>query len=307
MCLLCDTGQMPTLAAFRGLESRARQLRNHASMPDGPCENFLQEMRELDSLRWENGPEWGNEQTAGECRDLVFGRPPDRGGPQRGLALFLMACWLDRQVHYEVVWADWLRGLDEWLRGPRDDKPPGRFTQDRYHVRATREVEHQTPGGVAGWFARNIVEVADTNGPGEGNTYRLLGRMMVDLLGDLGTEARHRAQRLTRGYEVLVQYKRAWMALMFLRRDRSLVRCLVERALQAVPEDGGERAAALWYDDNYFPETESQLPVDQRVGKAFRRLFPGNGNTGTAIMQSALGFARQARMAPSAFDVLFFG
>lgn len=308
MCILCDTGQMPTVAAFREIENRAHQLRsNHTPMPNGPCENFLQEVRELDSLRWGNGPEWGNEQTAGECRELVFRRPPDRGGPQRGLALFLMACWLDRRVHYEVVWADWHRGLDEWLCGPPDNEPPGRYSLDKEHVRATRRVEEQTPGGVAGWFARQVIGISETHGSQHGNTYRLLGHMMLELLGNLGQDARRRAERLANGNEVLIAYKRAWMALMFLRRDRTLVRCLVERALQALPGNEGERAHRLWYDGNYFTETESQLPVDVRVKEGVKILFPGWGNTESRIMRAARNFADQHIMPSSTFDVLFFG
>jgi hypothetical protein len=76
------------------------------------------------------------------------------------------------------------------------------------------------------------------------------------------------------------------MLTMFLRRDQGMIRCLVERTL--APIQGGTAAAQLWYDGVTFPDTESELPVDDRMliigGELFNNPHPsrrGVANTRT--------------------------
>jgi hypothetical protein len=61
------------------------------------------------------------------------------------------------------------------------------------------------------------------------------------------------------------------MLTMFLRRDQGIIRCLIERSLAQI--HGVDDAARLWYDGTTFPESESELPVDERMQTLGRELF----------------------------------
>jgi len=160
--------------------------------------------------------------------------------------------------------------------------------------------------GIPGWFQTMIRHLAKRRDPNveKRNTYSFLGHLMGFFL-DLGEGAVMDVDRLINGGIVLIPYRRAWTALMFLRRDRSLVKCLLTRALHALPD--GQEVLRLWYDDDMFPQTQCQLPVDARVKEGFERLFPGSARNEAEVMNRAKEFADREHIAPSAFDVLFFG
>lgn len=327
MCVACR-GTMPDSDAFFELECRAKELRESFSgMSAGPTAEFMARLRELDEFRWTSGAEWGHPKTRDACFSHIFGRPDERGGPERGLALFLMACWLDRQKPYESVWSRGLESLDAWL-GPHETSedawsrglkyldawlameglgdPPG-LPEDKEHIRYTvQRGMRGHSGGIPGWFRSVIRHLAGRRDPNieKRNTYGFLGHLMGMFL-DLGENAVMDVLRLCEGGIVLIPYRRAWTALMSLRRDRSLVRCLLTRALHALPD--GQEVLRLWYDDDMFPPTQCQLPVDGRVKEGFQRLFPGSARNEAELMRRAKEFADREHISPSSFDVLFFG
>ncbi|MCY2927991.1 MAG: hypothetical protein NTV86_00575 [Planctomycetota bacterium] len=293
MCEACE-GQMPDEAGYTELRNQAAMLGEWAPIQGDPPADFLDHVQATDRLRWEGSVEWADPRITKHCFNHVFGHPD----PQVGLTLFLSCCWADRQMPIERVWSTVLGNIAEaWLQQGQQGIE-GIF---KYDSRMIREKTWTTPNGVAAWFANTVLNIAE-NGAGHGNLYRCLGRMMLDLLA-LSSDKTSQAQLLTHGDLVHVDYKRAWMVLMFLRRDRNLLRCLLTRALQAVPN--GPDALRLWYSDR-FDEHESQLPVDRRVDAAFRNLFPGipSGNQNIAVR--AMQLAATRGIPPSSFDVLVY-
>lgn len=104
---------------------------------------------------------------------------------------------------------------------------------------------------------------------------------------------------------LLGNWKRVWMFLMFIRRDQNIIKNLFSRALESVCN--GKEALKYWYDNEYFPENECELPVDVRVQQAWVRMFNKPGASTKDVAYSAHNLACRYDISPSAFDAIFFG
>jgi hypothetical protein len=189
---------------------------------------------------------------------------------------------------------------------PHFADPPG-LPEDKNHVRKTAIVRASRSGGIAGWFTETVLEIVNVHGRARGNIYRFMGRMLRDLL-DVKSEAGLKAiYQLCDGQRVPAEYKRAWMAVMMLRRDQRVIRRLLQRALRGVPD--GRLALRYWHSKAHFRESECELPVDVRMLRIFNQLFLGEYSEPTDVIEAASRFAaaRRPRLSPSAFDALFFG
>ncbi|MBM3702327.1 MAG: hypothetical protein FJW63_04940 [Actinobacteria bacterium] len=69
----------------------------------------------------------------------------------------------------------------------------------------------------------------------------------------------------------------------------------------------GKEAVKYWYDNNYFSENESELPVDVRVQAAWSRMFNEPDIDTKDIGYNAHNLALKYNIPPSAFDAVFFG
>jgi hypothetical protein len=274
--------------------------RKYQRLPQGPLPaEFASDAVLVDDVRMSLGAEWGEEPLGVYALEYIF-RNPD---PALGLAVFVSCCWLDMQARYQLTWSAQLAETCLWLEG-RGRMPRENFDSTARHLRAVRRVMDE-PGGVAGWFAASAGKIASCNAAGaHGNLYRFAGGLAIDLFG-AGSGTAGGVERLRRG-EIPDgfsggSYKRLWMLIRFLRRDRSLVRCLFERALETQP--GGARALKAWYDDERFDPRDCELPVDARVKGRWNRLF------GTALNERevALDARRKARdlgFAPAALETI---
>ena len=303
----------PTPESFRELVRRVKEFASRSYLEIDrqgeryePSLGFTQGVRDLDALRFGTGWEWGNPAIGQTCHELIF----TRDDPAWGLLCFVLCCWLDRQASYEVVWRDRLRRIDGWLVKGADGEPPVGLQGDRRHVRKTLHTIGWPRGSIADWFVDTVHSVGVPNRPG--NLYRFASRAFGQLLAPALRPKRNRGNlegaALLEGGQVafLGDWKRLWMAIMFLRRDRSHVKCLLERAVQNVPR--GEEALCHWYDDSWFPEVESELPVDGRLAGQMSRLFGKRLSCPHSIGLFVHDMARRTRtpFPPSALDVLFF-
>ena len=101
-------------------------------------------------------------------------------------------------------------------------------------------------------------------------------------------------------------YKRLWMLIMYLRRDKGVVRCLLRRALDRVPN--GMQAFDSWIDEGYFDPNECELPVDTRVLSGWKKfgLFDPPAQKVKEVAEQARKLAREKGVAPASFDAILF-
>ena len=111
--------------------------------------------------------------------------------------------------------------------------------------------------------------------------------------------------RLAMGYpELIGEWKRVWMFLMFLRRDKTIIKNLLTKAVGN--KKGGISALDYWYDSEYFNENESELLVDVRVKDAWPQLWGFGKQSEKTVGFNANKIADKYHVPPSAFDIIFF-
>ena len=307
MCRSCDR-DFPEPSDHRALSDAAAALRRRVTLEHLKANNdqFIQEVVSLDQQRF-NGPrskaspEWGQPQTAPATVRYIF-RAPD---PAHALTLFVLACWYDAQEQYVTVWSRRIAQLDEWMSSP------GRSEATLPSARSgpwTRSIAWKTwqrceSGGFPEWFAGTINSIAEGNHVPAGNAHRVIGRLARELTNP-GQGTRGAFAALEAGHYAPAMFKRAWMLMMFLRRDQGIIRCLVERALAGATR--GAEAAERWYDDRLFSQLESELPVDRRMLTIGRELFGAPSPDEAAVLSQAHSWGQEHGLSPSTLDVLFF-
>jgi hypothetical protein len=271
----------------------------HANDPQ-----FLADITELDRMRFRASsdaasPSWGNPQTAQVTEQLIF----RSDNPRDGLTLFVLACWYDMQETYVLVWSQRLRELGAWLSSPNKSEanlPASRTPWPKRSAWATWTCCGKE--GFAHYFVRTVNAITAQHSEGIGNIYRFIGRLGLDLTNP-GKLPRKDFSILQWGHYSPVNFKRAWMLLMFLRRDQGIIRCLVERALAGVVN--GSDALRAWYDDKMFPQSECELPVDSRMLTIAKEVFKRAFTDEVTLINEAQAWGQQHGVSPSTLDALF--
>lgn len=306
MCRACD-GRFPDAVDHRALSDAAKALRLRVASGGLKSDSsvFVREITKLDRMRFAGpaaaaSPEWGQPQTAAATRRYIFAAKHPHA-----LTLFVLSCWYDAQEQYVVVWSRRLALLSEWVES--SDKTlaslPGTRSGPWTRSIAWKTWQECASGGFGLWLAKSVNEIAESNGGGAGNTWRLVGRLARELTQP-GQTTRGAFASLEHGVYAAAMFKRAWMLAMFLRRDQGIIRCLVERSLSR--QRGGAEAIARWYDDEVFPQTESELPVDQRMLAIGQEIFGPDYTKVEDISWAAHQWGQRHGLPPSVLDVLFF-
>ena len=303
MCYFCD-GRRADYAAYR---SRLTELRGSVSS----ISSFVTNAQTADELRFSSGAEWSERQLLVQAPLSIF----CNSDPDRGLLLFVLTCWLDMQMPYATVWSRCLRETDEWLTSsawttPDIGLPSVRFAKHTHtHLIKTVQTLSAAEYGrsMSAWFGKSILEIVRRHGRDDGNLYRFVGRICQDLYfaSDRRFIRGMQEGRLPPEY-VGSHYKRLWMLMMFLRRDCSVVRCLVTRALEA--SILGREALGYWTDDQYFNPAECELPVDGRVLENWNGLgfWERSVSKPHEIALQARRLAREHSVSPASFDAILF-
>jgi len=251
--------------------------------------NFL----ELDEKRFASGYTWKKFNGA---MDILF-NPENRYGlnADKRLLVFWMCCVLDRQVPVEKVWNEGVNQSIDYLQHKRREYPRLRFDESCY-LRKTEETLREYDNSFIKWFASKIEELRPY---GKGSLYRFTYKVLNELLGAYPDEA-YKLQLGKVG--LLGHWKRLWMFIMFLRRDRSYIQGVVKDAFTSL--SGGVKLLEIWYDNKLFSPTESELPVDRRVKNTFADIFRVQLSE-RRIAEIAHRFSEQERVPPSILDVLY--
>ena len=248
---------------------------------------------ELDEKRFTSGYEW---QGFNGAMDILF-NPDNRYGldADKRLLVFWICCVLDRQAPVEKVWNDGVDQSIDYLQHRRREYPQFRFDESRY-LRKTEETLRRYDNSFIKWFASKIEELKPY---GKGSLYRFTYKVLNELLGAYHYEA----YKLRSGRVGLLGcWKRLWMFIMFLRRDKSYIEELVKEAFTSLPS--GVKLLEIWYNDKLFSPMESELPVDRRVKNAFADIF-GVQLSERRVAKIAHKFGEQEGVPPSILDVLY--
>jgi hypothetical protein len=302
MCNICNNLPLN----FQALTSLVANLRGHIGNVPTLISNAIQ----ADNFRFSSGSEWDDPSLARSVRSHIFANP----NPDEGLLLFVLACWLDMQVRYTIVWNTYLGQTRTWLQNnawmnPSTNVPRGKFRHTYPHlVKAVSTLSsNRYNRSFSAWFVTTVLNIVQQHGPVSGNLYRFVAKVCDDLyLAADKTFLYHVGSgNIPTNYNG-AHYKRLWMFIMFLRRDDSVIRCLVERAVQGHPQ--GNQAVGYWYDPKYFDPKEIELPVDVRVRRNWNNLGFShlNARFPQEVAMQARTLASQHGISPSTFDALLF-
>lgn len=299
-------GRFPTASEHRALADAAaalcREVRSGLMNADDSA--FVRAIADLDRQRF-NGPplaatpKLGQPLIAQSVRDLVL-----CSVDPHAFTLFVMNCWYDAQESYVVVWSRRLAQLASWITSDAKNETslPSARSGSWTRSSAWKTWERCKSGGFAGWMISTILQIAESNPSGNGNTYRFFGRLAHELTTP-GADNLKMIMSLESGHYAPAEYKRAWMVLMLLRRDQGVYRCFVERSLARL--ENGEEAARLWYDDSVFPQLECELPVDKRMYEIGSELF-GRAATWKSVFEDAHSWGNRHSRPASMLDALFY-
>jgi len=305
MCDICEGRPLD----FDSLQSEIRCLRRQVNGP----ETLLQNATKADEMRFNTGSEWGELTIYRSVTERIFHNPD----PDNGLLLFVLSCWLNMQLAYTTIWTTYLSKAKSWIEHDAWQKPPRNTPKGRFprlvqpHLEKT--VYTLDTGSYArslgSWLVQAVLGIVQEHGAAPGNLYRFVGKVCADLYEPAASASRFvgfmRQGRLPTSFRG-THYKRLAMLVMFLRRDQSLIKCLLTRALLAQPH--GDDALRYWYDPAYFDPTESELPVDSNVVNNWSALgIPGLGaSSPTIVAMQARRLARKHNLPPSVFDAILF-
>lgn len=251
---------------------------------------LLPKIKELDDRRWNKGEELKRGDLP-NLKEIIFDNKSGLSASERLLAGWCCSI-LNRQLPYERVWGEGLSLSIDWIKGKRKEFPKIRLDESRYFQATQDALYNYQQFGT--WF----IEFGKTiKGPQKGNLYRLVGTFASQWLG---LEA-DQVSSLKEGSPGLIgNWKRLWMFIMMIRRDRAYWMPLFK---EAIKEAGGDDFIKQW-DTDWYPETECELPVDRRITGFFNELGFFR-NSPQAIAQIAHNFGHQEKVSPSILDVVF--
>ncbi|MCD6514645.1 MAG: hypothetical protein J7L07_06945 [Candidatus Odinarchaeota archaeon] len=279
-------------------EEEKREVRRRGS--DEVLEELLRykdEFIEKDKKRFETGDEWREFHGA---MDILFNDRNSYGlDSDERLLAFWFCCILDRRV---PVWKVWNNGVYEVAkfikRGFTPPYPRVRLDESSYIGRTLGTLRKRKYGcSFSRWF---IDKIRSLKPYGKGSLYRFVYGVFRELLGSPGFYDDYRLKDGRAG--LLGAWKRLWMFVMFLRRDKSFVKQLLGEAVSSF--SGGEEVFQIWYDESCFSSLECELPVDARIVNAFEKRFNFRGNK-RDVAKIAHWFGKKAGVSPSVLDVMF--
>jgi len=262
---------------------------------------FINEVKGLDKFRFDTSYEWYEPVTYSYTKKYIFENPD----PDKGLLLFFLCCWLDLQMDYRIVWSKYLEKTANWIEDPKNIKiPRGRYPATEKNLIKTLNVSNES-GNISNWLKNKFLEIVKENPNGNGNIYRLAGHIMSDLL-EPSQELNSTIGRLKYGYtDLLGNWKRLWMLVMFLRKDRNIIKKLLIKAFKN--KENGLEALSSWYKKDCFDDNESELPVDIRIREKWPKLWNIASMTEKEVAITAHRIAGTYKIPSSTFDVIFFG
>ena len=306
MCRICN-GDLPTAKEFYSFQNGVKQVARKYK-ENGISElnekDFVNDALQVSSIRFSTGVEWGEPEMGPYVMKYIF----KNQNPDAGLLLLLMCSWMDMQERYQTVWSTYLESLS------LGNTPKMRFQTLKLPLLQKTYITYKNYHGIAPWFIEKILSCEEkvkdsTHCHEENNVCRIVGYMTEDLwgkeniskdnVGDL-----HSFSNGSVGYKFLGNYKRLWMALMWLRLDNSIIHCLLERALSKY--QGGEKAVEYWYDGKFFNPMGCQIPVDGRVKTNWNILFRKDQNE-RDIAFHAMNLGEKYNVPPALFDAILFG
>jgi len=263
--------------------------------------DFVKESVKLDRFRFDTSYEWYEPCTSKDTHEFIF----ENSNLDKGLLLFFICCWLDMQSRYKIVWSNYLRKAVDWIEDPeRFERPRGNYPHTYPQIDKTLSVAKKNKY-ISNWFINTILKIVKENGKEKGNLYRFVGHAMTDLL-EPGKSKENKIYWLSEGYpELIGEWKRVWMFIMFLRRDRNMIKNLLTKAVNKKKD--GIKALDYWYDSKYFSEKESEIPVDVRVKDAWPKLWGFEEQNEKTVGYNIHKIANDYKIPPSTFDVIFFG
>lgn len=254
-------------------------------------DQLLPKICELDKKRWS-----GEEMRRGhllKAKQLLFDNTSGLAAEER-LTAHWYCCILDRGYDYRSVWD---KGLEEVLKYIKDGgKPPQlRYSEKRYFVASCKAFGGRRVGLFA-WLSNRVLAEKTT---GKGSIYRVVGFAGKELLKLKGPQVKSLCEGKV---GLLGNWKRLWMFVMLLRRDRSSLKGLIE---EAAAELGPRKQEFLnrWYGDA-FPEVECELPVDRRIQGFFEKLGMKSA-TPHKLARIAHEWGARNSLPPSCLDVAF--
>ena len=303
MCKVCSGNFLTISSDYEKLCNQAKEIKLKwlRKNPNLKPEEFGRDIMVIDNLRWTESGEWGEPITAPYTYKNIF----NNKDPKQGLDLFVICCWLDLQQDYRIIWSKLLEQAHSWILNVYEESRVPRGTYPATYptlIKTSETLKSQC--SFANWFTITVIQIANENGKAKGNLYRFFGLLIEDFL-EVSSYLHSQVNWLKMGnLDFLGQWKRAWMFLMFVRRDRNIISCLLKRALNTI--ESGQKAFDLWYDDDYFSNFESELPVDKRVLDIWKQLWGVPDFNQKDVALNAHGKAVELNMPPSAFDALFF-
>jgi hypothetical protein len=292
MCRICGGEK----SDFSALNNKIHQLRQQST----DLQKFINNAAQADKLRFSSGDEWGKPIVYKHVVPYIF----KNSNPDEGILLFTLCCWLDMQVEPDTVWTTFLK------RAYEGSVPGGRFpSKTKLHVQRTIETAKKYKG-LSNWLAQTILAIVnEKNHNGKMNLYKFVAQACRDLYKPAGGKEiieKLECGKLPSSFSG-AQHKRFWMWMMFLRRDTSVVRCLLTRSLSQ--NSKGQEAISCWYNSDCFDEKACELPVDRRVFEKWNDLqLEGiaKRKNKQQVASQARSIAWQNEISPSVFDAILF-
>jgi hypothetical protein len=154
---------------------------------------------------------------------------------KKALTLFVLTNWYNIQEDYRDVWTKRLEHLSTWINKPNRRKNLANLPRARFRnlkaPTAWKTWQACGSGDFAIWFTKTVTQIAKAHPNGTGNLRRFVAALVLELM-QVGKAPQRTAERhLKNGDYAYAELKRAWLLTVGLRRDRGMIKCLVQRAL----------------------------------------------------------------------------
>jgi len=255
-----------------------------------------------DKERFETSKEWLGGKD--ELPFFVDPRHREIWGPEKQLLLFWLCSVIDTQKNPAEIWSKGRESMEilaeKWINSEnaitKSDIEKYSYTRHSLyipkHLEKTLRTLSRFNKNISHFIISAITESQKTM-PIERRIYFVFENLCNELF-------RFQPEKVSTE-DSIGTYKRVWMFLMFIRRDKKLVKDLMECAFKS---SGVERNITdIWYSEE-FPEIQCELPVDSRVKGFFKKI-------GINCSEMLIGrwahdeIGQKRKLPPSIMDVLF--
>lgn len=301
MCVMCE-GRNVTVQDFNSFQRRIieRAQGYESNRIEGDTlARFVRDAVELSRIRFDTGSEWGEPTINPYVARYIF-KAKD---PEEGLLRFILCCWMDMQENYQTVWTRRLESISA------NNIPKMRMSNCKTPLIEKTKGIHRSYSGISRWFIAKILQSAEESRKKGRDAFPcFIYSFFSDLWGlENLSKTNHgslfKMKNGETGNGLIGRYKRAWMALMWLRLDNSVVKCLFSRSL--VKHENGKSALDFWYDNDAFNPKYCEMPVDGRVTSNWNRLFMTQ-NREREIGLEIHNLAHKFNVVPAFFDAILF-